>query len=72
MKVTYSILNVTVQPASCSDPMETSECFMFGNICAFIAVLGKIGKSNSASIMDFIIYPLGLWIDILCCRLNIV
>ena len=38
--------------------METSECFMFGNLCACIAVLGNIGKYNHPSIVDLIIRPL--------------
>ena len=39
--------------------METSECFIFGKMCACLAVLGNIGKSNSPSILDLIICPLG-------------
>ena len=57
--MSYFILNVTVQPASHSDIMETSECFMFGNICACITVIGNIGKYNHPSILDLIVRPLG-------------
>ena len=48
-----------MQPESHSDPMETSECFMFGKICESIAVFGNIGKYNPPSIVDLIICPLG-------------
>ena len=39
--------------------METSECFIFEKICACLAVLGNIGKSNPPYIVDLIICPLG-------------
>ena len=58
MTGTYLILKVTVQPASHIVPMEINECFMFGNICACLHVLGNIGKFNSHSILDIIIGPL--------------
>ena len=57
--VTYFILNVKIYPTSHSATMETSECFIFGRICAYIAVLGNIGKYNSPSIVNMIICPLG-------------
>ena len=59
INVKYFILNVTIHPASHSAPMETSECLIFGKICACIAVLGSMGKYNSPSIVDLIICPLG-------------
>ena len=63
--MSYFILNVTVQPAPHSAIMETSECFMFGNICAFIVVLCNIGKYNPPYIVDLIIRPLGHFILII-------
>ena len=39
--------------------MKTSEFFMFGKICACLDIFGNIGKSNSPSIVDLIIFPLG-------------
>ena len=39
--------------------METSGCFIFGNICACIDVLGKIDKYKPLSIVDLIVCPLG-------------
>ena len=56
--VTYFIINVTIHPASRSAPMETIECLIFRKICACIAVLGSIGKYNSSSVVDLIIFPL--------------
>ena len=37
--------------------METSECFMFGRICARLAVFGNMSESNSPSVLNFIICP---------------
>ena len=39
--------------------METSECFIFGKICACLDVIGNIVKYNSPYIVDLIICPLG-------------
>ena len=50
---------MTIHIASHSSPMETSECLIFDKICAYPAVLGSIGKSNSPSIVDIIICLLG-------------
>ena len=66
------ILNNTVQPASHRAQMDTSGCFMFGNICAFPAVLVNIGKYNYPLIADLIIFPLGnfaLIIFVVGCKL---
>ena len=57
--MTSLILNVTIHPASHSHPMETSECLVFGKICACLAVFGSIVKYNSPSIVDLVIYLLG-------------
>ena len=59
MTMSSFILNVTVQLALYSALIETSECFMFGNICACITVIGNIGKYNHPYILDLIIRPLG-------------
>ena len=50
---------MTVHPASRNDPMETIKYYMFGKICACIAIFANIGKYNSPSIVDLIICPLG-------------
>ena len=63
--MTYFILNVTVNPASHSAPMETSECFIFGQICACLDVLFNIGKYNPDSIDDMMIFPLGIFLLII-------
>ena len=52
MTVTYFILNVTVKNASHSAPMDTSQLFMFGNICACFYVSGNISKYNPPSLVD--------------------
>ena len=57
--MTSFILNVEIHPAPHSAPMETSECFIFGKICACLDVRGNIGKYNSPSIVDIVICPLG-------------
>ena len=59
MTVTYSILNVTAHPASHSVPMETIECFMFGELWDCLDIFGDIGKFNSPFIEDLIICLLG-------------
>ena len=57
-KVTYFILNVTVQPVSHNDPIETSQCFMFGKIFVYLGIFGNIGTSNYPFIVNLIICPL--------------
>ena len=49
---------MTIHSASNSDPMKTSECFIFGNICVCFSVLGNIDKYIPPYIVDFIICPL--------------
>ena len=39
--------------------MDTSECFIFGKICAYLAVFGYTGKYNPPLIAEMIICPLG-------------
>ena len=58
-RVTSFILNLTVYPASHNAPMETSQCFMLGEICPCLPIVGNIGKYNSLSIAYLIIWPLG-------------
>ena len=53
------IVNVKINPALYSAPMDTSEWFLFRIICFCLAVLGNIVKSNSPYIMDVIICILG-------------
>ena len=50
---------MTEQHASHSALMDNSECFMFGNICSCLVVLGNIGKYKPPSIVDIIIFLLG-------------
>ena len=72
--VTYLILNMTIHTASHSAPMETSDYLTFGKICACLAVLGSIGKSNSPPIVDLITCPLrhlALIIFIVGCTLDL-
>ena len=57
--MTSFILNITVHPVSHNSPMVTSEYFMFGKICTCIGIFVNIDKSNSPSILDLIVYPLG-------------
>ena len=45
--------------------METSEFFMFGNICACLVVFVNIGEYNPPSIVDMVIYPLGNFASII-------
>ena len=53
----YFIINVNIHPATHSALMETSEYFIFDEICACIDLLGNISKYNSLSIVDLIICP---------------
>ena len=50
---------MTVQTSSHSDPMESSEYFMFGEICSCLGVFGDIDKPDLTFILDLIICPLG-------------
>ena len=57
--MTSFFINVTIHPASHSSTMETSERLIFGKICACLALIVSIGKSNPPSIVDLIVCPLG-------------
>ena len=57
--MTSLILNVTVHMVLHNDPIETSGCFMLGKICSYLAIYSSIGKSDSPSIVDLMICPLG-------------
>ena len=57
--MTSFILNVIIHTESHSAKMETGECLIFWKTCACLAVLGSIGKYNSPSIVDLIIFTLG-------------
>ena len=51
------ILNVTIHPISHIDPMETSEWFIFVDICVCLAVLVNIGECNPPSILNKMFCP---------------
>ena len=54
-----------MQTAAHSYSMDTSECFMFGKICAYLFVFGNIGKPNPLSIVDLIISSIGCFVLII-------
>ena len=56
---------MTVKTASHNAPMETIECFMFGKMCACLAVFRNIDQSNSPSIVDYIMWILGNFVFII-------
>ena len=57
--VTYLIVNVTIHPALHSDPMDTGDFFIFGEIYGCLSLLGNLVKYNPPSIVDLIICQLG-------------